>query len=172
MGRPKAWLPIGDETMLGRMVRVLSGRVSRVAVSAAAGQRLPPLPESVRVIVDAVPARGPLGGIASAMAALDEDLVFVAACDLPRLSESTIGELLRLLAESDHDAVVPMVEGRPQPLASAYRRRVLPRITERLDRGDWALRGLLEVLDVHFVDRPAGEFTNVNTPAEYASFQC
>lgn len=167
MGRPKAWLPIGDETLLSRMVRVLSERVSRVVVSAAAGQSLPPLPETVRVIADAVPERGPLGGIASVLAVLDEDLIAVAACDLPRLGGSTIGEFLSLLAESDHDAVVPMVEGRPQPLAAAYRRRILPRITEHLDRGDWAMHRLLAVLDVLVVDRPAGEFANINTPAEY-----
>lgn len=167
MGRPKAWLPIGGETMLGRLVRVLSGTVSRVVVSAAAGQSLPPLPESVGVVVDAVPEHGPLGGIASAMAVLTEELVFIAACDLARLGESTIRELLCLLAESDHDAVVPRVAGRPQPLAAAYRRRVLPRIAQQLDRGERALHTLLEVLAVHFADRPAGEFANINTPEEY-----
>ena len=48
MGRPKAWLPFGRELMLPRVVRLLGEAVGPVAVVAAPGQDLPPLPEAYR----------------------------------------------------------------------------------------------------------------------------
>ncbi|HUR55514.1 MAG TPA: NTP transferase domain-containing protein, partial [Gemmataceae bacterium] len=50
MGRAKAWLPFGGETMLQRVVRVVGEVVSPVVVVAAAGQDVPPLPVGVRIV--------------------------------------------------------------------------------------------------------------------------
>ena len=38
MGRPKAWLPFGDELMLQRVVRILGEVVNPIVVVAAPGQ--------------------------------------------------------------------------------------------------------------------------------------
>ncbi|MBI1832706.1 MAG: NTP transferase domain-containing protein, partial [Planctomycetes bacterium] len=40
MGRPKAWLPMGAELMLPRVVRLLRETVSPIVVVAAPGQDL------------------------------------------------------------------------------------------------------------------------------------
>jgi molybdopterin-guanine dinucleotide biosynthesis protein A len=56
MGRPKAWLPFGDELMLPRVVRLLSEVVSEAVVVAAPEQDVPALPEGVAVVRD--PERG------------------------------------------------------------------------------------------------------------------
>src|SRR5262245_46114604 len=70
MGRPKAWLPIGGETMLGRVVRLLGEVVSPLVVVAAPGQELPPLPPGVTVVRDPERGRGPLQGLAAGLPAL------------------------------------------------------------------------------------------------------
>ncbi|HZZ79106.1 MAG TPA: nucleotidyltransferase family protein, partial [Gemmataceae bacterium] len=65
MGRPKAWLPIGDEVMLPRIVRLLRETVAPLVVVAAAGQDLPELPADTKIVHDEQPGRGPLQGIAA-----------------------------------------------------------------------------------------------------------
>lgn len=52
MGQPKAWLPIGGEVFLQRVVRVLSEVVSPIVVVAAAGQDLPELPAEIVIARD------------------------------------------------------------------------------------------------------------------------
>src|SRR5256886_17713794 len=71
MGRPKAWLPFGDELMLPRVVRLLGEAVSPVVVVAAPGQDVPPLPPAVRVVRDEHEGLGPLQRLAAGFAALD-----------------------------------------------------------------------------------------------------
>ncbi len=69
MGRPKLSLPFGDETMLGRVVRIVGEVVSPVVVVAAAGQELPALPRETLVARDEIEAQGPLAGLAAGLAA-------------------------------------------------------------------------------------------------------
>src|SRR5437763_186942 len=72
MGRPKEWLPFGDELMLPRMVRLMSEAVSPIVVVAAVGQQLPPLPTDVIETQDRQPDRGPLQGLAAGLTALPD----------------------------------------------------------------------------------------------------
>ena len=62
MGEPKAWLPFGGERMLQRVVRLVANVVDDVAVVAAPGQELPPLPASVILARDPVPRAGAASG--------------------------------------------------------------------------------------------------------------
>src|SRR5260370_33224394 len=69
MGRPKAWLPFGGETMLQRVARLL-GEVGRpIVVVAAPGQDVPPLPADVIVVRDEERGRGPFQGLAPGLSA-------------------------------------------------------------------------------------------------------
>ena len=70
MGQPKAWLPFGRERLLQRVVRLVSTAAEHVAVVAAPGQELPPLPASVVLARDPVRGKGPLQGLAAGLAAL------------------------------------------------------------------------------------------------------
>src|SRR5947209_19753423 len=70
MGQPKAWLPFGDELMLPRVVRLLSEVVSPIVVVAAPGQDLPRLSADLILAPDPVPGQGPLQGLATGLAAL------------------------------------------------------------------------------------------------------
>jgi molybdenum cofactor guanylyltransferase len=87
MGTPKAWLPFGDELMLPRVVRIVREAVGLVVVVAAPGQDVPPLPADVRIVRDEVEGRGPLGGLAAGLAALEgeADVVYLSSCDVPLL---------------------------------------------------------------------------------------
>ncbi len=99
MGRPKAWLPVGDELLLQRVVRVVGEAVGPVVVVAADGQAVPPLPGNVEVVRDAVPNRGPLEGLLAGLNALDGrvDAVYLSACDMPFLKLGFVRRVVECL---------------------------------------------------------------------------
>ena len=178
MGEPKAWLPFGPERMLQRVVRVVGGAVEGgpVAVVAAPGQRLPELPETVRIVRDPVAGRGPLQGLAAGLASLPAsvELVFASATDVPFLEPGWV----RLLAEliGDHDLAIPFADGYHHPLAALYRRAVvLPAIEGLL--GEDRLRPFFLISavktrvvgpdELRGVDPGLKTLRNLNTPEDY-----
>src|SRR5947208_5339571 len=135
MGRPKAWLPVGDELMLQRVVRVLREAVGPVVAVAAPGQDVPPLPDDVEIVRDEVEGRGPLQGLAAGLAALDgrADAAYLTACDVPFLTPAFVRRVVDLLGPAA--VSVPHVGGYHHPLAAAYRLSVRPVVAGLLAAG-------------------------------------
>ena len=94
MGRPKAWLPFGDEVMLQRVVRIVRAVVEPVVVVAAPGQDVPELPPEVEIVRDEIEGKGPLGGLAAGLAALEgqADAAYLSSCDVPFLMPEFVGK--------------------------------------------------------------------------------
>lgn len=128
MGTSKALLAFGPETMLQRVVRMLSTVVSPIVVVAAAGQSLPDLPAGVVVTCDEQPDRGPLEGLRAGLKALPPTVesAYVTSCDVPLLVPDFARRMIDLLA--DHDIAVMEIEGFPHPLSAVYRRSILPHV--------------------------------------------
>jgi molybdopterin-guanine dinucleotide biosynthesis protein A len=128
MGTSKALLPFGAETMLQRVVRLLSTVVSPIVVVAAAEQLLPDLPADVIVTHDEEQGRGPLEGLRAGLKALPErvDSAYVTSCDVPLLVLDFVRRMIDLLA--DHDVAVMEIDGFPHPLSAVYRRNTLPHV--------------------------------------------
>lgn len=105
----------------------------------------------------------PIFGVARAL----EDaggLAFLLAVDYPRLTS----DILRFLRD---DGGVPMWNGHPQMLCAVWDAALLPRIADRIARGQLDLRGLLGkkmIAEADLRARFAGEpLSNVNTPEEW-----
>jgi molybdopterin-guanine dinucleotide biosynthesis protein A len=175
MGRPKAWLPVGDELMLPRVVRVLSGAVSPVVVVAAPGQDVPPLPDEIRVIRDEQGGRGPMEGLLAGLKALEGrcDAAYLSSCDVPFLRAAFVERVVSLLGEDQIS--VPRVGGYHHPLAAVYRLDVRREVERLLSRNQLRLGALFEAVPTRVVEEselaevdPAFEsLRNVNTPEEY-----
>jgi molybdopterin-guanine dinucleotide biosynthesis protein A len=135
MGTSKALLPFGPETMLQRVIRLLSGVVSPIVVVAAADQELPDLPPAVIVTRDEKEGRGPLEGLRAGLKALpgDIEMAYVTSCDVPLLVPGFVGQMLELA--KGYDAAVMEIDGFTHPLSAVYRRTTLPHI-ERLLAND------------------------------------
>ncbi len=176
MGQPKAWLPFGDETLLGRVVRLVSREASPVVVVAAADQTLPPLPPGFILVRDAVAGRGPIQGLATGLEAMPSEvrLVYATAVDGPWLAHGWIGRLVAGLG--NYDAIIPSINGRLHPLAALYRREAaLAAAREGLRTNSLRvidLRGRLRARQVEadeFADLDPQFLTvlNLNTPEDY-----
>jgi molybdopterin-guanine dinucleotide biosynthesis protein A len=171
MGTPKALLPFPDAPLVLHVARGLQPLFAELVVVGAPGQSLPALGGAV--VHDPVAHQGPVAGILHGLRACTREYAFVTSCDAAFLSPSLIGHLLAL--GSGYDAVVPRWAGRLQPLVAVYQRQVMPVLEAQLAVGQLKLVGLLEHLNVRYVDEeeirqfdPAGaSFFNINTPADY-----
>jgi molybdenum cofactor guanylyltransferase len=128
MGTSKALLPFGDETMLQRVVRLLSTVVSPIVVVSAAEQPLPDLPAEAIVTRDEQEGRGPLEGLRAGLKALPATIesAYVTSCDVPLLVPDFVRRMIVLL--DDHDIAVMEIDGFPHPLSAVYRRSTLPHV--------------------------------------------
>jgi molybdopterin-guanine dinucleotide biosynthesis protein A len=177
MGRPKAWLPFGNELMLPRAVRLLREAVEPVVVVAAPGQDLPPLPADVSIVRDAVKGRGPLQGLAAGLDALagQAEAVYLSSCDVPFLKPAFVRRLIELLG--DHAIVVPQVGDHHHPLAAVYRLDVLAVVHRLLDENrlrpfflfDLVRTRVVGADELRDVDPDFQSLRNLNTPEEYAA---
>ena len=172
MGRPKAFLPWGDEPLLTSIVTRLRTAFEEVRVVAAPDQPLPPV--DIPVVRDRIAHRGPLGGMADGMAAVTASAVFVTSCDSAFLNVALVRHLVGRLEAAD--AVVPRWYGRVQPLHAVYRRvPALAAAEALLARGDLRATALLDTLTVCWIDDEeirefdvdGLSFSNINTPEDY-----
>jgi molybdopterin-guanine dinucleotide biosynthesis protein A len=183
MGRPKAWLPFGGELMLPRIVRIVRAVVDPVVVVAAPGQDVPDLPSGVEVVRDEIEGKGPLGGLAAGLTALEGriDAVYLSSCDVPFLKEEFVHRVLSFLTPDSRlptpVIAVPRIDNYFHPLAAGYRVSVLPQVRELLaaDR----LRPVflfesvptrtIESHELADVDPEFRSLQNLNTPEDYAA---
>jgi molybdopterin-guanine dinucleotide biosynthesis protein A len=169
MGRDKATLPFGPDTLLGWVVRRVRSVCPRVLVVAREPDQYP----GFEVVSDRFPGLGPLAGLHAGLSAAETELGVCVACDLPFVEPALLRHLLRRAQGAD--AVVPVVRGRPEPLCAVYRRTVLPPAETLLQAGGGSLRDLFARLRVHFVPEPElrqvdpelVSFLNLNTPEDY-----
>ena len=172
-GQQKALLPFAGGSILARQLAVLGPLCDEVVV--ITNDPVPFAPFAVAVAADLHPGAGPLAGLEAAFAATRAEVVLLVAGDMPLLVPS----LLRRVADlpPGHDAVVPRVDGRAEPLHAAYHRRLAPLVSRRLEAGERAMHAFLACLRVHWLDEAAlraidpdlRSLANANTPAELAA---
>jgi len=171
MGRDKAHAVVGGVTLVDRALTVLWSVCEDVLV--APGER--PLGRGVEEVADARPGAGPLGGLVAGLERARTPLVAVLAVDLPLAS----GPVLRALAAAwdGEDAVMPVVDGRREPLHAVWASAAAPALRVALERGDLALHRAAAGLRVRSAGREvwgdaAGRsafWHNVNTPRDLAA---
>jgi molybdopterin-guanine dinucleotide biosynthesis protein A len=172
MGVDKAWLELGGQAMIEKVIAALKPVASTVAIIAN-------VPEYARlglpVFADEQSGIGPLEAIRTAMANSATSQFFLVGCDLPFVT----AELFRFLLSiaGDHQAVVPIgADGKLEPLCAVYRAEALPIVTKLIAKGDRKVSRLFDPTSTRFVvfeelrhlKRSELFFENINTPEDYA----
>ncbi|MYD64846.1 MAG: molybdenum cofactor guanylyltransferase [Chloroflexi bacterium] len=177
MGDDKCMLDLGGRTLLQRAVDALDAVADEVVTVTRPG-RPPPLvqsPGSLYHAVDSIADAGPLVGILAGLEATSAPVAIAVACDLPFVQP----DLLRLLLDRASEGarfVVPVHEGQPQLLCSAWRGEAAPLLRARVEAGARAVHAMLDALDAELVppevwrdaDPEGRSFVNVNTPEDLA----
>ena len=175
MGRDKATLPFGGETLLVRAVRNVSNCVDDVVVVARRGQELPALPADVRVVFDETDDRGPLGGLGPGLRAVRAPAAFVTSCDAPFVSRAVIDLLFARLGTGD--AAVAESGGFTHPLCAVYRATCAATIDRLVAENRLRAADLVDVFsavrvgetELRAVDPELLALSNCNTPESYAA---
>lgn len=156
MGRPKAELTFGTETVLERMIRIVSEVAAPIVVVGQMAQKRPRLPESVCFATDEQLHQGPLAGLMAGMDLLDGqvDAAFVTGCDIPLLSPEVIRLLIERMETDSGTAEIFAVheEGFWQPLLAVYRCSVGGQARVLFDAGERSLQQLLKSCRTKEVD--------------------
>jgi molybdopterin-guanine dinucleotide biosynthesis protein A len=169
MGRPKAWLEVGDTKLLHWMVERFAPAFSDVVVSFAEPEQLK---EHVpyRLVFDRKATAGPLAGLEAGLMSARHEVIFALAVDMPYVTPE-VAEMAVAAARTS-DAAIPRIGDRPEPVCAAYRRSALPSISSALDAGELKLRDLVARLDVTWLEGlDPGMFRSLNTPEDYEQFE-
>jgi molybdopterin-guanine dinucleotide biosynthesis protein A len=171
MGREKLSIEVGGLPMIERVKNALTGSCREVLVVGDGGIRL----GGIRHVANERPGKqGPLAGFEAGLAAANYHQVFVAAGDMPFLTQGMVGYLLERLERGGAPAVIPRYGDRIHPLCGAYARTLLPRVGTALDGGARAVHGFLGRIDgVEYVGEELRRFgnpdlllMNVNSPRD------
>jgi molybdenum cofactor guanylyltransferase len=167
MGRDKALLEVGGETMVERV----AGRVLAAAGSVAligAPERYARLGYSV--FPDKIENCGPLGGLFTALHASAADWNLIVACDMPELTAELLKSLFEAAESGAGDAAVAGSERGLDPLCAVYHRRCAALAASALERKSLKMHDFLATLRIRRVAvADPRALHNVNTPEEWAA---
>jgi len=168
MGRPKAWIEVGDTVLLRYVVERLAPAFSEVVVAFGEPEQMEQL-VPYRVVFDRKRDAGPLAGLEAGLIAARHDVLFAVACDKPYVTPTTAQ--LAVAAARNSDAAIARHDGLFEPVCGAYRKTALPAIVGALDAGNYTAHDVAQSLDVTWLEGldPA-EFESLNTPADLERF--
>jgi molybdopterin-guanine dinucleotide biosynthesis protein A len=168
MGHAKAWLKVGDTSLLRYVVERLAPTFSEVMVSFAEPEQLEE-PVPFRIVFDRKRSAGPLAGIEAGLEAARNEVLFALACDMPYVTEQVAQ--IAIAAARRCDAAIPRIDGRPEPVCGAYRRSALPVIARALDAGRFKAADVTSELDVTWLEGlDPNLFRSLNTPQDLDRF--
>lgn len=174
MGQSKPGLLLDGETMLDRQIRLLRSVARRVVVVGGSPGYLDDF--NAPLVPDALPGRGPLAGLYTALLESRTEFNLVLGCDLPFVNRCLLAFIAERAIAAGWDVTVPRSQdGRMQPLCAVYHRRILYAVRTCLQSGEnrpraffprvrWKVIAWRELADAGF--RPS-MFNNMNTPEDY-----
>ena len=170
MGSDKAFLRLGDETLLSQALKLVGAVASEVWI---VGDALK-FAAFGRVMEDVYRERGPLGGIHAALSGSTTELNLMLAVDLPFVTQKLLQYLLSRALGSGAMVTVPRTGSGFQPLCAVYRRGFAEVAEQSLLEGKNKIDSLFARVETCVIEE--GElvragfswemFRNLNTPEE------
>ncbi len=175
LGRDKALLEFGGQTLLARSVETLAPLCREVIVVTNSPQAH--AHPAARLVGDLLPGMGSLGGIYSGLVAAGTHYSLVVGCDMPFLNPAVISYLAS--QAPGFDVIMPRRDQLLEPLHSIYSKPCLPFIKDLLDRRHLRIYDFLPHVRVRYVDEKElapwdpdhRSFRNINTPQDLAEAQ-
>lgn len=115
---------------------------------------------------------GPMGGIYSALKAIDEKYIFVTACDMPKITKEFAQFICNFITEDIQCVVTQDEEGRIYPLAGVYSKDIIYIIEEMIKQKDYKLLNLIKRAKSKIISLSDTKFNkyildNINNLEEY-----
>ena len=180
LGRNKALEPFEGEPLIKRVISRMSqvGESVTVIVNDVDRAAALDLPEDVTMSVDQFPSMGSLGGILTGLLVSRTKWSAFCACDMPFLNVRLYQHLISL--REGYDAVVPVVDGRPEPTHALYSRTCIDPIRESVDAHQLKISSFFSDVRVRLVpeeeiresDPELLSFFNINTQEDLDTAIC
>ena len=177
MGQDKAQLLLGGQPFWKKIAQELSacGRLY-LSVSQTCDEKAL---EGYPIIRDVVPDCGVMGGLYSAFQAIEEDLLFACACDMPFVNRQFVQGMLNRWEEEGQKGrqwdgiVVCGDDGKTHATAALYHRRLQGKLEEQVRQRRLRMHTFVRE-EANILLLPMGEvtsfsrcFQNINTPEDY-----
>jgi molybdopterin-guanine dinucleotide biosynthesis protein A len=170
MRSDKAFLRLGDETLLTQALKLAGAVASEVCIVGDAKK----FAAFGRVVEDVYRERGPLGGIHAALSGSTTEVNVMLAVDLPFVTQKLLQYLLSRALESGAMVTVPRTGSGFQPLGAVYRRGFAEVAEQSLLEGKNKIDSLFARVETCVIEESelvrAGfseqMFRNLNTPEE------
>ena len=177
MGQDKAQLLLGGQPIWKKIAQELSacGRLY-LSVSQTCDEKAL---EGYPIIRDVVPDCGVMGGLYSAFQAIEEDLLFACACDMPFVNRRFIRWMLNRWEEEVQKGrqwdgiVVCGDDGKTYATAALYHRRLQGKLEEQVRQRRLRMHTFVReeanllLLPMEEVASFSRCFQNINTPEDY-----
>ena len=165
MGKDKSLLPFGEyDTLCEYQYRRLQKIFKRVYVSAKSGK----FSFDAEIITDIHEDSSPLVGLVSIFETVADNEIFVLSVDAPFVDKAVLDKLYKKSGDTTLDAIVAKSPMGTQPLCGIYRRSVLPKARQLLDKNIHRLNFLLKESNTKYIEFPNEDpFFNINHPEDY-----
>ena len=170
MGRDKAELNWHGQPLWQHQLRLAAEiNANEILIS---GNSEGPYRYGALVVPDETPDAGPVAGVATLLGAMKSEWLVAVAVDMPFLNATAVSLLLD--ARSDGRGAVPRINGRAEPLAAVYPRRLVTTARAHVASADRSLQAFVRAAQaagfVELIDWPgaqAAALRSLNTPQEW-----
>lgn len=175
-GRNKAFLKLGDRTLLGCILATLNPLFSEIILVTRNPQLYSDQP--CRIVEDIIDVRSSLTGVHAGLSSASEEYIFVVPCDAPFLRPALVKLLLSEIDPAS-DVIAPLYDRHYEPLCAIYGRNCLPHIEDLLAQKDLTIYHLYDHIHLKTISKERirqadpwmVSFFNVNTPEAYEMAQ-
>jgi molybdenum cofactor guanylyltransferase len=173
-GRSKAKAMVGGLPIIERVLKVLEVISGEIVLVTAPDKADLPVNDRVRMVFDAYPGKGPLGGIYTGLFEIKSEMAIVVACDMPFLNPKLLLRMCEIAA--GYDVVVPRLGGAMlEPLHAIYSKGCSTVMKAGLESGVLSIAPLFRHLNVRYMpkeeylplDPRMLSFFNINYPEDF-----
>ncbi|NGZ67240.1 molybdenum cofactor guanylyltransferase MobA [Vibrio aestuarianus subsp. cardii] len=169
-GQDKGLIELNNKPLVKHVIDKLTPQTNTIIINANRNQER--YRDFAPVISDTfADYPGPLGGIHAGLSHAQSDWVGFVPCDSPLISDDLVARFCNAAQETS-DILVAHDGEYQQPVFTLFHRRVLPKLSAFLQRGDRKIILLYKECNTHYVDFSDSPncFLNLNTPQELAQF--
>ncbi len=169
-GNDKGLIKLNGKPLIEHVIERLHPQTSNILINA--NRNVEEYSKFGSVISDSFSGfPGPLGGIHCGLLHADTNWVGFVPCDSPLISNDLVERFCQAVTD-ESDIIVAHDGEYSQPVFTLYHKRVLPKLTAFLERGERKIILLYNDCNTEYVDfsDSADCFLNLNTPDELAQF--
>lgn len=169
-GQDKGLVQLNDKSLIQHVIERLAPQTERILINANRNQDV--YCQYGTVFSDHFKDYpGPMGGIHAGLVNATTDWVGFVPCDSPMINNDLVERFCAAVTDNT-DILVAHDGDHQQPVFTLYHKRVLPKLTAFLERGDRKIILLYKECNTQYVDFSDSPncFVNLNTPEELAQF--